>query len=64
MFLGDNDFYLFTLLLFYPSSGYYRFVLRYEGLHDDPSDEVSHGTEAEHDHVSRRFALITQEGEC
>ncbi len=38
-------------------------VLRHEGLHDNPTDEVGNGTEAEHNHVGTGFALVAHEGE-
>ena len=39
-------------------------VLRYERLHDDPTDEVGHGTDAEDDHIGGRLALEPEEGEA
>ena len=39
-------------------------VLRHEGLHDAPADEVSHSTEAEDNHVGGRLAVEAHEGEC
>src|SRR5574344_2705904 len=36
-------------------------IPRDECLHDAPSDEISHGTDAEHHHVSSRFPLETEE---
>ena len=38
-------------------------VLRNQGLHDAPADEVGNGTDAEDDHVSSRLALETEERE-
>ena len=36
-------------------------VFWHEGLHDDPTDEISHGAEAEHHHVGGWLAVVTQE---
>lgn len=36
-------------------------VLRHKSLHDYPTDKVSHSTDAEHNHVSGRFAVKTHE---
>ena len=38
-------------------------VFRHEDLHDNPSDEVCHGTDAEHDHVAALLALEAHEAE-
>ena len=38
-------------------------VLRYEGLHDDPTDEVGNGTDAEDYHVGSGLAVKAEEGE-
>ena len=40
-----------------------RLVLRYEGLHDAPGDEVGETAEAEDDEVAGRLALKSEEGE-
>ena len=38
-------------------------VLRHEGLHDAPADEVSDGTDAEHHHVGGGLAFEAEERE-
>ena len=43
---------------------YDRLVLRYKTLHDEPADEVSHSTDAEHHHIGSRFALKAHHCEC
>ena len=37
------------------------FVLGYEGLHDEPANEVGYGTVAEDDHVASGFACGSEE---
>lgn len=36
-------------------------VLRHENLHDAPADEISHGADAEDNHVAGRLALEAHE---
>ena len=36
-------------------------VLRYQGLHDAPADEVGDGADAEHYHVGSGFAIEAEE---
>jgi hypothetical protein len=53
-----KQFYFYSLILNHDG-----LVLRHEGLHDAPADEISHGTDAEHHHVGGRLTLKAEEGE-
>ena len=37
------------------------FVLRHKSLHDAPANEISHSTDAEHDHIGGRLAIEAEE---
>ena len=39
-------------------------VLRHKNLHYNPADEISHGTDAEHNHVATLLAVEAHEAEC
>ena len=38
-------------------------VLRYKNLHYNPADEISHGTDTEHNHVATLLAVEVHEAE-
>ena len=52
-----------VLIKLFPLVNHDGLVLRNEGLHDDPCQQVGHGTDAEDDHVAAFLALKAHERE-